>query len=139
MSLATRIFSILSDGLVVVLTWAKTFRVYKLARATRFRTNYAALLLRDDQYRLFVIIPSCGLTRRWIAGTLYFLCVILNRVCLLMTDVARRAVCVLNLIAIVYLMQLVSVVSCARGRNCISRLSLRSEYQPLERHHRRVR
>ncbi|RPD54965.1 hypothetical protein L226DRAFT_464333 [Lentinus tigrinus ALCF2SS1-7] len=67
LSIATRVVSICSDGLVVALTWVKTYRVFVLTRKISFRTNYSALILRD--------------------GTLYFL-----------------AVCVLNLVAIVYLM-----------------------------------
>ncbi|KAI0754212.1 hypothetical protein C8Q80DRAFT_1137596 [Daedaleopsis nitida] len=56
---ATRAVSILSDGLVVVLTWLKTYRVYVLTRKMDLRANYSVLLLRD--------------------GTLYFLAVcILN-------------------------------------------------------------
>ncbi|KAI0760553.1 hypothetical protein C8Q74DRAFT_1207827, partial [Fomes fomentarius] len=69
LSIATRIVSIFSDGLVVVLTWVKTYRVFVLTRKIKLRTNYSTLILRD--------------------GTLYFL-----------------AVCVLNLIAIVYVMNI---------------------------------
>ncbi|KAI0718685.1 hypothetical protein C8T65DRAFT_737040 [Cerioporus squamosus] len=67
LSIATRTVAIFSDGLVVVLTWIKTYRVFVLTRKISFRTNYSALILRD--------------------GTLYFL-----------------AVCVLNLVAIIYIM-----------------------------------
>ncbi|OSD05117.1 hypothetical protein PYCCODRAFT_1443464 [Trametes coccinea BRFM310] len=47
LAIATRVISIVSDGLVVVLTWVKTFRVYALARRARFRADYSMLLLRD--------------------------------------------------------------------------------------------
>ncbi|KAI9062124.1 hypothetical protein FKP32DRAFT_1612786 [Trametes sanguinea] len=56
LAIATRVISIVSDGLVVVLTWVKTFRVYALARRARFRADYSLLLLRD--------------------GAVYFLCVL---------------------------------------------------------------
>ncbi|TBU43473.1 hypothetical protein BD309DRAFT_864231 [Dichomitus squalens] len=69
LSVATRVISIFSDGLVVVLTWMKTYRTHVLTRGVDFRTNYSTLILRD--------------------GTLYFL-----------------AVCFLNVIAIVYVMNI---------------------------------
>ncbi|TFK79572.1 hypothetical protein K466DRAFT_505347, partial [Polyporus arcularius HHB13444] len=69
LSIATRAVSIFSDGVVVVLTWIKTYRVFVLTRKVSFRTNYSALILRD--------------------GTLYFL-----------------AVCILNLVAIIYIMNI---------------------------------
>ena len=47
MSIVTRVISIFSDGLVVVLTWLKTYRVFVLTRAVEFRTNYSMLILRD--------------------------------------------------------------------------------------------
>ncbi|KAI0821882.1 hypothetical protein BC628DRAFT_1422297 [Trametes gibbosa] len=65
-SIATRVISILSDGLVVVLTWMKTFRVYSLTRRVKLSADYSVLILRD--------------------GTVYFL-----------------AICILNMIAIVYI------------------------------------
>ncbi|KAI1794289.1 hypothetical protein LXA43DRAFT_996398 [Ganoderma leucocontextum] len=68
-SIATRVVSIFSDGMVVVLTWLKTYRVFVLTRGVAFRTNYSTLILRD--------------------GTLYFL-----------------AVCVLNVVAIVFVMDI---------------------------------
>ena len=47
MSIATRVVSIVVDGLVVVFTWIKTHRVYVLSRKIAFNTNYSTLLLRD--------------------------------------------------------------------------------------------
>ncbi len=47
MSLATRVVSIFSDGMVVVFTWLKTYQIFVLTRSVRFRTNYSALILRD--------------------------------------------------------------------------------------------
>ncbi|KAI0353955.1 hypothetical protein OH77DRAFT_1406126 [Trametes cingulata] len=46
-SIITRAVSIVSDGLVVALTWVKTYRVYTLTRRIRFRADYSALILRD--------------------------------------------------------------------------------------------
>ncbi|KAH9852387.1 hypothetical protein C2E23DRAFT_868841 [Lenzites betulinus] len=50
LSIATRIISILSDGLVVVLTWMKTFRVYSLTRRVKLSADYSALILRDGTF-----------------------------------------------------------------------------------------
>ncbi|KAI0363159.1 hypothetical protein BV20DRAFT_958865, partial [Pilatotrama ljubarskyi] len=47
LSMVTRAVAIVSDGLVVVLTWMKTYKVYKLTRRIRFRADYSALILRD--------------------------------------------------------------------------------------------
>lgn len=49
-SIATRAVSIFSDGVVVVLTWVKTYRVFVLTRKVSFRTNYSALILRDGEF-----------------------------------------------------------------------------------------
>ena len=50
--------AILSDGLVVVLTWMKTYRVHVLTRGVDFRTNYSTLILRDGTvYFLSVPVP----------------------------------------------------------------------------------
>ncbi|KAI0628575.1 hypothetical protein C8Q77DRAFT_1067663 [Trametes polyzona] len=51
LAIVTRVVSIVSDGLVVVLTWIKTFRVYTLTRRVRLRADYSALILRDGEYR----------------------------------------------------------------------------------------
>lgn len=48
-SMATRVLSIVSDGLVVALTWAKTYRTYRLSRSIKLRTNVAAMILRDGE------------------------------------------------------------------------------------------
>ena len=57
-SVATRVIAILSDGLVVVLTWMKTYRVHVLTRGVDFRTNYSTLILRDGTvYFLSVLVP----------------------------------------------------------------------------------
>lgn len=50
-SIATRIISIFSDGLVVALTWKKTFRIYALTRNAKLHADYSVLILRDGQYR----------------------------------------------------------------------------------------
>ena len=56
-SVATRVVAILSDGLVVVLTWMKTYRVHVLTRGVDFRTNYSTLILRDGTvYFLSVLV-----------------------------------------------------------------------------------
>ena len=58
-SVATRVIAILSDGLVVVLTWMKTYRVHVLTRGVDFRTNYSTLILRDGTvYFLSVLIST---------------------------------------------------------------------------------
>ncbi|KAI0754211.1 hypothetical protein C8Q80DRAFT_1094190, partial [Daedaleopsis nitida] len=54
-SIATRAAAILADGLVVVLTWIKTYRVYVLTRKFEFRNNYAMLILRDGGYILVAL------------------------------------------------------------------------------------
>ncbi|KAH9916984.1 uncharacterized protein BXZ73DRAFT_25635, partial [Epithele typhae] len=82
LSLAIRIISILSDGLVVVLTWLKTYRVYLLTHKTRLPSNVSGLILRDGNWHSLILTPPCLL------GTLYFL-----------------AVCALNALAVVYLME----------------------------------
>lgn len=48
----SRLVSIFSDGLVVVLTWIKTFRGYLLSRKVQLRTvtNYTTLILRDGEH-----------------------------------------------------------------------------------------
>uniref|UniRef100_A0A5K1JTY4 Isoepoxyedon dehydrogenase n=1 Tax=Ganoderma boninense TaxID=34458 RepID=A0A5K1JTY4_9APHY len=88
LSIATRVAAIFVDGLVVVLTWMKTHRVYVLTRKLVFGTNYSTLLLRD--------------------GTLYFLCVTASCVygcgptVLMLPPRNDRAVVILNVIAIAY-------------------------------------
>ncbi|OJT05149.1 hypothetical protein TRAPUB_4075 [Trametes pubescens] len=47
LSIATRVISIFSDGLVVFLTWKKTFRIYALTRHAKLHADYSVLILRD--------------------------------------------------------------------------------------------
>ncbi|KAI0667279.1 hypothetical protein C8Q78DRAFT_1106137 [Trametes maxima] len=46
-ALATRVVAIFSDGLVVILTFKKTFKVYTITRRIRLRGDYSSLILRD--------------------------------------------------------------------------------------------
>ena len=57
--IATRAVSIFSDGLVVALTWVKTYRVFVLTRQVSFRTNYSALILRDGEPPYDVTMRLC--------------------------------------------------------------------------------
>ena len=50
--------AILSDGLVVVLTWMKTYRVHVLTRGVDFRTNYSTLILRDGTVYFLSVLAS---------------------------------------------------------------------------------
>lgn len=50
-SIAMRVISIFSDGLVVALTWKKTFRIYALTRNAKLHADYSVLILRDGEFR----------------------------------------------------------------------------------------
>ena len=50
--------AILSDGLVVVLTWMKTYRVHVLTRGVDFRTNYSTLILRAGTGYVLSVLAS---------------------------------------------------------------------------------
>ncbi len=59
-SIATRVISIFSDGLVVFLTWKKTFRIYALTRHAKLHADYSVLILRDGEYRVYVTYIDDG-------------------------------------------------------------------------------
>ncbi|KAI8974840.1 hypothetical protein BD414DRAFT_497671 [Trametes punicea] len=47
LSIATRVIAIVSDGLVVIVTWIKTYRIYTLTKRIGLRTGYSVLIMRD--------------------------------------------------------------------------------------------
>lgn len=52
--IVTRICSVISDMIVLVVTWYHTYTVYKSAKAANMKTSLGAIILRDGQ--------SCELT-----------------------------------------------------------------------------
>ncbi|KAH9888053.1 hypothetical protein C8Q73DRAFT_655815 [Cubamyces lactineus] len=70
LSIATRVISIVSDGIVVVLTWVKTYRVYAITRRVRFRADYSALILRDGKCRIATcVLNLVAIIYIWMTGT----------------------------------------------------------------------
>ncbi|KAI0761303.1 hypothetical protein BD413DRAFT_486231 [Trametes elegans] len=72
LSIATRVIAIVSDGIVAVLTWVKTYQIYTLSKGARFSANYSALLLRDvdePKYRAVCILNSIAIVYIVMTGT----------------------------------------------------------------------
>ncbi|KAJ8481198.1 hypothetical protein ONZ51_g6176 [Trametes cubensis] len=67
----TRVISIVSDGIVVVLTWVKTYRVYAITRRIRFRTDYSTLILRDGAVYFLAtcVLNFVAIMYIWMTGT----------------------------------------------------------------------
>ncbi|KAI0331745.1 hypothetical protein GY45DRAFT_1335978 [Cubamyces sp. BRFM 1775] len=58
-------------GIVVVLTWLKTYRVYALTRRIRFRTDYSTLILRDGAVYFLAtcVLNFVAIVYIWMTGT----------------------------------------------------------------------
>ena len=69
-SLATRIAVIISDVLVLLVTWSKTAQLYHESRHLGIKAPLAILLFRDGEREFIIAYPSTSSAS--FSGTVYF-------------------------------------------------------------------
>ncbi|CCM00230.1 uncharacterized protein FIBRA_02258 [Fibroporia radiculosa] len=60
--MVSRLTSIIADFLVIVLTWVRTYRVYKLTSTVKLKTNLSELLLRDGTAYFLAVLAFNSVT-----------------------------------------------------------------------------
>ena len=82
--------TIVVETIVLVITWRRTYRIHKEAKALGFPTSFATLLLVDGTRACF---PGFRITHPCSLGTVYLLVLILTQTANIASNVTKKVNC----------------------------------------------
>ena len=81
--------TIMVETIVLIITWRRTYRVHKEAKALGFPTSFATLLLVDGTMARF---PGFRITHPCSLGTVYLLVLILTQTANIASNVTKKVI-----------------------------------------------